>query len=120
MTGSGATDRIETVVRERPVPAFVCVTVLITRGIRLPVAFGLVGAGPINKIDGFAPTIVGFVLTAVLTGEQGHRDLGTRLVDWRAGLGWYLLVYAFSLSPRARALSRTVAVSISSCRFIVC
>ncbi|MFC6942879.1 hypothetical protein ACFQE8_23465 [Salinirubellus sp. GCM10025818] len=69
---------------------------LTTRGIWWPVAFGLVKAGPIEKIGGFAPTIVGLVLTAVLTGEQGLRDLGTRLVDWRAGLGWYLLALAFS------------------------
>ena len=93
---SHVTDRIETAVRERPVLAFVCCTFAVTWGVWWPVAFGLVEAGPVERIGGFAPTIVGLVLTAVLTGKQGLRALGHRLVDWRAGLGWYLLALAFT------------------------
>jgi membrane protease YdiL (CAAX protease family) len=112
------TDRIGAVVRSRPVLTFVCVTLLISWGIWWPVAFGLVKTGPIEKIGGLAPTIAGLVLTAVLTGEQGLRDLGRRLVDWRAGLGWYLLALAFSpvllllAVVSYRALGGSLALSI--------
>jgi hypothetical protein len=77
------TDRIETVVRERPVPAFVCVTVLITWGIWWSVAFGFVEADPIEENGGFAPTIVGNDRVP----NRPRCDPGdpVRLVDWYEG-----------------------------------
>lgn len=92
---SKLTTRTGQAIEGRPVLAFVCLTFAITWGIWWPVAFGVIQGGVVEKIGGFAPTIVGLVLTATLTGEAGLRRLGRKLLDWRAGIGWYLLALAF-------------------------
>lgn len=38
------------------------------------------------------PTLAAFILTAVLSGRVGMRQLLARYVQWRVGLRWYLLV----------------------------
>jgi len=49
-----------------------------------------------ESVGVFAPTLVGVALTSVLAGTGGLRQLGARLVDWRAGPRWYLLTLGFS------------------------
>jgi membrane protease YdiL (CAAX protease family) len=39
----------------------------------------------------FGPVVAGFVMTYVVAGRQGVRQLLRRLVLWRVGPGWYLL-----------------------------
>jgi hypothetical protein len=110
--------RVEPLIRERPVLAFCSLTLAVSWGLWWPVAFGALNGPVVEKTAGFAPTIVGVALTVALAGGGGLRRLGRRLVDWRAGIGWYLLALAFSpvllLVSVAlfRALGGTVPLSV--------
>jgi membrane protease YdiL (CAAX protease family) len=57
------------------------------------------------------PTIAGLLLTGVLTGRAGFRELGSRLVKWRVGGGWYAV--ALLTAPVLTALVLSVLSLIS-------
>ncbi len=48
--------------------------------------------GPFQTIGAFAgPTLAAFIVTAATSGAAGLRQLLRRIVQWRVGVGWYLL-----------------------------
>jgi membrane protease YdiL (CAAX protease family) len=47
---------------------------------------------PFQTIGAFAgPTLAAFIVTAATSGKAGLRQLLRRIVQWRVGVGWYLL-----------------------------
>ena len=48
--------------------------------------------GPFQTIGAFAgPTLAAFIVTAATSGAAGLRQLLRRIVQWRVGVGWYML-----------------------------
>jgi uncharacterized protein len=57
-------------------------------GLQLPPSVSYV----IGLLPGFGPAIAALIMTAVIAGKAGVGQLLRRLVQWRVGLRWYLLV----------------------------
>ncbi len=65
--------------------------------ILVPAAFGLISdsaGGLLSWLAPFGPALAAFIVTARTGGRAGVRQLLRRLVQWRVGLGWYLLILA--------------------------
>jgi len=82
-------------VRNRPVLTFFALTLVISWGLWWPVAFGAFDGVFAGRVAVFGPTIVALALTAALSGRDGLRRLGRRLVRWRVHPGWYVFCLAF-------------------------
>jgi len=61
------------------------------------------------------PSLAGIILTAVLDGREGVRDLGSRLTIWRVGGRWYLI--ALLPAPLLSA-ALLLALSLTSPLFV--
>jgi membrane protease YdiL (CAAX protease family) len=57
------------------------------------------------------PTIAGLVMTGLVYGRAGYRDLLARVRDWRAGAGWYVL--ALLAAPVLVAVALLLLTSFS-------
>jgi membrane protease YdiL (CAAX protease family) len=78
--------------KKNPVPAFFVLTFAIAWSIWLPLGF-LVPENPYLSLPGaWAPTISALILIGLTDGKVGVRNFLTRLLHWRVGLGWYLIV----------------------------
>lgn len=78
--------------KKNPVPAFFVLTFAIAWSIWLPLGF-LVPENPFLSLPGaWAPTISAVILTGLTEGKDGVRKFLKRLLHWRVGLGWYLIV----------------------------
>jgi membrane protease YdiL (CAAX protease family) len=83
-------------VERHPVLTYFVLVVALSWGAILLLAGGL---GPIGSTDPrflfvaltapVAPATVGLLLTGLVAGRAGYRDLLTRLLRWRAGARWY-------------------------------
>jgi hypothetical protein len=92
-------------VREHAVAVFFVLTYLISWGVWVPLA--LTGtAHPVQKLGTFGPTIAALLLTALLEGRRGLREIGRRLTLWRVPIGWYL----FSLFGTAVVVGLSIAL----------
>ena len=63
--------------------------------ILVPAGLGLIpesAGGILSWVAPFGPAAAAFVVTALTGGRAGARQLLRRLVQWRVGLGWYLLI----------------------------
>jgi hypothetical protein len=68
------------------------------------------GVGWPTHLPGLAgPAVAAVVVTALVDGTAGLRDLGARLVRWRVGWRWWLLV----LGTGALALLGVVAAAVT-------
>lgn len=78
--------------KKNPVPAFFVLTFAIAWSIWLPLGF-LVPENPFLSLPGaWAPTVSALILIGVSEGRDGIRKFLRRLLRWRVGLGWYLVV----------------------------
>jgi CAAX protease family protein len=87
-------------------------------GLWMPESRPLSTSSPVYYLAGYAVSLSGIGLTALWTGRQGLRHLGSRLVPWRSPLRWYLIVvvgYAFVsvISLWIAALLRSTPVTTS-------
>ena len=48
--------------------------------------------GLLNNLTVYGPAIAALIVTAVTSGRAGVAQLLRRLVQWRVGAGWYLVV----------------------------
>ena len=101
-------------VRRRPVAAFAALAYLLSWSWWIPIAVrGDVvrpGEGWPTHLPGLAaPAIAAVVVTAVVDGRPGLRDLAARLTRWRVGSGWWLLV----LGTAALALLAVVVAVVT-------
>lgn len=85
---------VRTLVRQYPTTTFFGLTFLLTWVVWVPRAIGPTGwAASVGMYWTWMPAIAA-VVTAALVGGGALRDLGARLVRWRVGWRWYLLVLA--------------------------
>ena len=90
---------IRALVKQHPVLSFVALTFVISWGAILLVVG--TGAVPLNAAHvvtvitlGYpamlaAPTLTGLLMTGLMYGKAGFRDLLSRLLRWRVGIRWY-------------------------------
>ena len=61
------------------------------------------------------PSVAGILLTALLFGREGFRDLGSRLLNWRVGARWYAVAL---LTAPLSVTSALLALSLTSSEFV--
>ena len=97
-SGRGA---VRSMVRRHPVVLFSCLAYLLAWSWWVPLVLrGEVvrpGVGWPTHLPGLlAPALAAVLVTALLDGRAGLRELARRLVRWRVGWGWWLVVAATS------------------------
>src|SRR5918992_4508410 len=95
-------------IRSRPLLAFFMLAFAITWAVWVPRAAG-VPVGAVGQLWTWIPAVAA-LLAAALTGGRGAlRELGSRLVRWRVGWQWYLVVI---LGPAAFSLAVAVVYTV--------
>ena len=86
--------RITTTTRAFPLVAYFVLAYALSWLILVPAAFGLLpgSAGILAWVAPFGPAVAAFVVTALTGGRPAVVRLLWRLVQWRVGIRWYLLV----------------------------
>jgi uncharacterized protein len=69
---------------------------------------------PLFYIAVYAPTVTSLILTVLFDGASGLRQLLARLIPWRAGLKWYVVVLAGY--PAVAILAGTVGSLFDICQ----
>ncbi len=79
--------------RTHPIPTFFLLTFVVAWLIWLPIGFFAPKYFLLAVIPGaWAPTIVSVLLTRLTDGKDGVRQFLSRVVRWRVGIQWYLVV----------------------------
>lgn len=94
-TAAAIPSRITATTRAFPLAAFFVLAYALSWLILLPAGFGLLpdsSAGVLVWLPPLGPAVAAFVVTALTGGRPAVRQLLRRLVQWRVGVGWYLLV----------------------------
>jgi membrane protease YdiL (CAAX protease family) len=94
-TTTATPSRITTITRAFPLAAYFILAYALSWLILVPAAFGLLPdsvGGVLPWVVPFGPAVAAFVVTALTGGRPAVGQLLRRLVQWRVGLRWYLLV----------------------------
>jgi membrane protease YdiL (CAAX protease family) len=94
-TTTATPSRITTTTRAFPLAAYFVLAYALSWLILVPAGFGLLpdsSAGVLPWLVPFGPAVAAFVVTALTGGRPAVGQLLRRLVQWRVGVGWYLLV----------------------------
>ncbi len=79
--------------KKNPIPSFFVLTFVVAWSIWLPVGFLTPKYFLLSVIPGaWAPSIVSCYLTWLIDGKDGLRQFLRRVVRWRVGVQWYLVV----------------------------
>jgi CAAX protease family protein len=78
-------------IRRHPLMTFFLLAFGLTWVVWVPRAAG-VPVGVVGQVWTWAPAIVALLAAALTGGRTAVRDLGARLVRWRVGWQWYLVV----------------------------
>ena len=81
--------------RSFPLAAYFVLAYALSWLILVPAGFGLLpdsAGGVLPWVVPFGPAVAAFVVTALTGGRPAVGQLLRRLVQWRVGVGWYLLV----------------------------
>jgi membrane protease YdiL (CAAX protease family) len=84
-----------TTTRTFPLAAYFVLAYALSWLILVPAGLGLLpdsSAGVLSNLPPFGPAVAAFVVTALIGGRPAVGQLLRRLVQWRVGVGWYLLV----------------------------
>jgi CAAX protease family protein len=87
--------RITTTARAFPLAAFFVLAYALSWLILVPAGLGLLpdsAGGVLPWVVPFGPAVAAFVVTALIGGRPAVGQLLRRLVKWRVGIRWYLLV----------------------------
>ena len=86
--------RITTTTRAFPLVAYFVLAYMLSWIILVPAGLGLLpnSAAILAWLAPFGPAVAAFVVTALTGGRPAVGQLLRRLVQWRVGVGWYLLV----------------------------
>jgi membrane protease YdiL (CAAX protease family) len=86
-------------IKRYPLPTFFALTFLISWGIWIPLILSLdlsgglpASAVPLATLGVFGPSIAGLLMSGLGEGWEGVKALLRRLVDWRSGGRWYLVI----------------------------
>jgi len=93
-TTPASPSRIATTARAFPLAAYFVLTYALSWIILVPAGLGLLpdSAGVLAWVAPFGPAVAAFVVTALIGGRPAVGQLLRQLVQWRVGVGWYLLV----------------------------
>src|SRR3712207_3656020 len=93
-TTAATPSRITTTTRAFPLVAFFVLAYALSWLILVPAGLGLLpdSAGVLVWLPPFGPAVAAFVVTALTGGRPAVGQLLRRLVQWRVGIRWYLLV----------------------------
>jgi membrane protease YdiL (CAAX protease family) len=78
-------------IRSRPLVTFFVLAFAITWAVWVPRAAGI-PVGAVGQLWTWSPAIAALLAAALTGGRAALRDLGARLVRWRVGWRWYLVV----------------------------
>jgi membrane protease YdiL (CAAX protease family) len=109
-------------IRRHPVLTYYAIALVISWG-GVVMAVGLWGLGspehmgamPVYVMMLLGPTISGLLMTGLVSGKAGFRDLASRLLRWRVSAYWYLAALLLSPVPVMVAL---LALSLFSPEFL--
>lgn len=64
-------------------------------GFGLTASLGIIGNAPglLTLLVSFAPSLAGIALIASIEGKAGLKNVGRRLLQWRVGVKWYIVVF---------------------------
>jgi membrane protease YdiL (CAAX protease family) len=94
-TTTATHSRITTTTRAFPLVAYFVLAYALSWIILVPAGLGLLpesAGGVLPWVVPFGPAVAAFVVTALAGGRPAVGQLLRRLVQWRVGFGWYLLV----------------------------
>src|SRR5918999_6422844 len=93
-TTTATPSRITSITRAFPLIAFFVLAYALSWLILVPAGFGLLpdSASVLAWLAPFGPAVAAFVVTGLTGGRSAVGQLLRRLVQWRVGVGWYLLV----------------------------
>ena len=93
-TTTATPSRITSITRAFPLVAFFVLAYALSWLILVPAGFGLLpdSASVLAWLAPFGPAVAAFVVTGLTGGRSAVGQLLRRLVQWRVGVGWYLLV----------------------------
>jgi membrane protease YdiL (CAAX protease family) len=93
-TTTATPSRITTRTRAFPLVAYFVLAYALSWIILVPAGFGLLpdSASVLAWLAPFGPAVAAFIVTALTGGRPAVRQLLRRLVQWRVGVRWYLLV----------------------------
>ena len=95
MAITAATSSRTTTMSAFPLVAYLVLAYALSWRILAPAGFGLLpdsSAGVLSNLAPFGPAVAAFVVTAITAGRPAVGQLLRRLVQWRVGARWYLLV----------------------------
>jgi membrane protease YdiL (CAAX protease family) len=87
--------RITTTTKAFPLVAYFILAYALSWLILVPAGLGLLpesSAGVLSWLPPFGPAVAAFIVTGLTGGRPAVGQLLRRLVQWRVGVGWYLLV----------------------------
>ena len=77
-------------IKKYPAISILVLSQIIGVGMIAPIAAGLVPSdSALFLIAAFSASLAGIILTAIVSGKGGLRELFGRLLIWRAGIGWW-------------------------------
>jgi membrane protease YdiL (CAAX protease family) len=85
--------RIRTALGRDHLFAFFVLTFGISWAAWLPMALAGLSGPWIRILGTFGPTLAALIILAITEGMSGLREIGRRLLIWRVGLGWYLVIF---------------------------
>jgi uncharacterized protein len=94
-TATAIPSRITTTTRAFPLAVYFILAYALSWLILVPAGLGLLpdsSAGVLSNVAPFGPAVAAFMVTALIGGRPAVGHLLRRLVQWRVGIRWYLLV----------------------------
>ena len=90
---------MSTFVKKYPAISMFVLAELIGATLIAPIAFGVVPAdSAFFLLAAFSASLAGVILTAIVSGRDGLRELFRRLLIWRVGIGWWVFaIFALGL-----------------------
>ena len=79
-------------IKQYPMVAFFALTYAISWMVWVPLAVAQVDH-PLYKLGTFGPTLAALILTALISGRSGIKQLLRRLLIWRVPIFWYLFSF---------------------------
>jgi membrane protease YdiL (CAAX protease family) len=77
-------------IKKHPAISILILSQIIGLGMIAPIAAGLVPSdSAFFLIAAFSASLAGVILTAIVSGKDGLRELFRRLLIWRVGIGWW-------------------------------
>jgi membrane protease YdiL (CAAX protease family) len=89
--------------RRHPLTGYFALAFALTWVLLIPIMFSQMGLGLFNLPEPLlfilfllstysGPLPAALIMTSLIDGKEGRRQLWRRMIQWRVGLGWYLLV----------------------------